>query len=134
MKVKAFAAYNAKDFDGMVWEDILQIIPMGNKAIVLVKDKAERRNDPPQGKKRAVDPLMEEYEQEFNKRCKEALYDDFGGTEKIRFSYKESDTEYIDDIRIVYYEGGRKNVVVLDLTKRPETYKYITFSREDDEQ
>ena len=70
MKVKAFAAYEAKDFDGMELEDILQIVPMGNKAIVLVKDKAERRNDPPQGKKRAVDPLMEEYEKSSTKGAK----------------------------------------------------------------
>lgn len=133
MKVKAFAAYEAKDFDGMEWEDILQIVPMGNKAIVLVKDKAERRNDPPQGKKRAVDPLMEEYEQEFNKRCKEALYDDFGGTEKIRFDYLASDTRCIENVLIVYVEDGKIMRAKLNLRNRPETYKYIAFKRKEDE-
>ena len=129
MKVKALEIYNAQSIDGMDWEDILQIVPMGNKAIVLVKDKEERRND----KERTYNSLIDTYQGEFNKRCKEALYDDFGGTENITFSYKESDTQYIDDIRIVCYKGGEKYVVALDLTKRPETYKYITFSREEDE-
>ena len=135
MKVKAFEIYNAQNIDGMEWEDILQIIPMGNKAIVLVKDKEERRNDPPQGKKRAVDPLMEEYEQEFNKRCKEALYDDFvGGTEKIKFDYLNSDTSDIEKVVIFFnMEDGSREFILLDLTKRPETYKYITFSSEEDE-
>lgn len=134
MKVKAFAAYEAKDFDGMEWEDILQIIPLGNKAIVLVKDKAERRNDPPQGKKRAVDPLMEEYEEEFNKRCKEALYDDFGGTEKIKFDYLASDTRCIENVLIVYVEDGKIMRAKLNLRNRPETYKYIAFKSEEDEE
>ena len=94
MKVRAFEIYSAKNIDemGLHWEDILQIVPMGNKAIVLVKDQAGRMNAPQQWKNRSIDPLMETYEQEFDKRCKEALYDDFGGTEKITFDYINSDT------------------------------------------
>lgn len=134
MKVKAFEIFNAQSIDGMEWEDILQIIPMGNKAIVLVKDKSEHRNDPPQGKKRAVDPLMEEYEQEFNKRCKEALYDDFGGTEKIKFDYLASDTRCIENVLIVCVEDGKIMRTKLNLRNRPDTYKYIAFKSEEDEE
>ena len=137
MKVKAFEIFNAQSIDGMEleWEDILQIVPMGNKAIVLVKDKAERRNDPPQGKKRAVDPLMEEYEQEFDKRCKEALYDDFlEGTEKITFNYLNSDTSDIENVIIFFgKEDGLSSFIRLNLSNRPETYKYIAFKSEGDE-
>ena len=133
MKVQAFEIYNAQNIDGMEWEDILQIIPLGNKAIVLVKDKAERRNDPPQGKNRATIPLIKTYEDEFNKRCKEALYDDFGGTEKIKFDYLASDTRCIENVLIVYVEDGKRMRTKLNLRNRPETYKYIAFKRKEDE-
>ena len=131
MKVKAFEIFNAQSIDGMEWEDILQIVPMGNgRAIVLMKDqKTAPKND----RTSTFHAPMETYEDEFNKRCKEALYDDFGGTEKIQFSYKESDTQHIDDVYIVFYECGRKDSVFLDLTKRPEVYKYIAFKSEGDE-
>lgn len=133
MKVRAFEIYNAQSIDGMEWEDILQIIPMGNKAIVLVKDREERRNAPLQVKKRAVDPLMEEYEQEFNKRCKEALYDDFGGTEKIKFDYLASDTRCIENVLIVYVEDGKRMRTKLNLRNRPNVWKYIAFKSNGDE-
>lgn len=130
MKVRAFEIYSAKNIDEMKlqWEDILQIVPMGNKAIVLVKDQAGRNND----KNSTYCALMETYEEEFDKRCKETLYSDFVGKEKMRFSYKESHTEHIDDVRIVYCQNGIKYVVVWDLTSQPEVYKYITFSRTGD--
>lgn len=135
MKVKAFTALEAKDFDGMMWEDILQIIPMGNKAIVLVKDKEKRKNDQKRGENRSIDPLMETYKKEFNKRCKDALYDDFlVGTEKITFDYLNSDTSDISDVLIFFTtEDGRRSFIRLDLRNRPETYKYITFSSKEDE-
>lgn len=133
MKVKAFEIFNAQSIDGMVWEDILQIIPMGNKAIVLVKDREERRNAPPQGKNCVYRALMETYEDEFDKRCKEALYDDFGGTEKIKFDYLASDTRCIENVLIVYVEDGKKMRTKLNLRNRPETYKYIAFKRKEDE-
>ena len=134
MKVKAFEIFNAQSIDGMEWEDILQIVPMGNgRAIVLMKDQKGKLNDHPQGKKRAVDPLIEEYEQEFDKRCKEALYDVFGGTEKIKFDYLASETRCIENVIIAYVENGWKKKVSLDLRNRPETYKYIAFKRKEDE-
>lgn len=133
MKVKAFEIYNAQSIDGMEWENILKIIPLGNKAIVLVKDKEERRNEPPQGKNRFIDPLIEDWQDEFNKRCKEALYDDFGGTENITFNYLLSNTQSIDNVIIVYVDVGKRMMAKLNLRNRPETYKYITFSRKEDE-
>ena len=131
MKVKAFAAWEAKDFDGMEWEDILQIVPMGNgRAIVLVKDqKTSTKNE----RKRTFYALMETYEDEFDKRCKEALYDDFGGTEKIKFDYLASDTRSIENVLIVYVEDGKRMRTKLNLRNRPETYKYIAFKRKEDE-
>ena len=131
MKVKAFAAFEAKDFDGMEWEDILQIVPMGNgRAIVLMKDqKTATKNE----RKRTFYALMETYEDEFDKRCKEALYDDFGGTEKIKFDYLASDTRSIENVLIVYVEDGKRMRTKLNLRNRPETYKYIAFKRKEDE-
>ena len=131
MKVKAFAAFEAKDFDGMEWEDILQIVPMGNgRAIVLMKDqKTATKNE----RKRTFYALMETYEDEFDKRCKEALYDDFGGTEKIKFDYLASDTRSIENVLIVYVEDGKRMRTKLNLRNRPETYTYIAFKRKEDE-
>lgn len=133
MKVRAFAAYEAKDFDGMEWEDILQIIPMGNKAIVLVREQEGRKNVPETSKNCVYRALMETYEDEFDKRCKEALYDDFGGTEKIKFDYLASDTRCIDNVLIVYVEDGKRMRARLNLRNRPEVWKYIAFQRKEDE-
>ena len=131
MKVKAFEIFNAQSIDGMEWEDILQIVPMGNgRAIVLMKDqKTATKNE----RKRTFYALMETYEDEFDKRCKEALYDDFGGTEKIKFDYLASDTRCIENVLIVYVEGGKRMRTKLNLRNRPETYKYIAFKRKEDE-
>ena len=76
---------------------------------------------------------METYEDEFDKRCKEALYDDFGGTEKIKFDYLASDTRSIENVLIVYVEDGKRMRTKLNLRNRPETYKYIAFKRKEDE-
>lgn len=131
MKVKAFEIYNAQSIDGMEWEDILQIVPMGNgRAIVLMKDQ---KTAPKNERKRTFYALMETYEDEFDKRCKEALYDDFGGTEKIKFDYLASDTRCIENVLIVYVEDGKRMRTKLNLRNRPETYKYIAFKRKEDE-
>lgn len=131
MKVKAFEIFNAQSIDGMEWEDILQIVPMGNgRAIVLMKDqKTAPKND----RTSTFHALMETYEDEFDKRCKEALYDDFGGTEKIKFDYLASDTRSIENVLIVYVEDGKRMRTKLNLRNRPETYKYIAFKRKEDE-
>ena len=131
MKVKAFEIFNAQSIDGMEWEDILQIVPMGNgRAIVLMKDqKTAPKND----RRRTFYALMETYEDEFDKRCKEALYDDFGGTERIKFDYLASDTRCIENVLIVYVEDGKRMRTRLNLRNRPETYKYIAFKRKEDE-
>ena len=131
MRVKAFEIFNAQSIDGMEWEDILQIVPMGNgRAIVLMKDqKTATKNE----RKRTFYALMETYEDEFDKRCKEALYDDFGGTEKIKFDYLASDTRSIENVLIVYVEDGKRMRTKLNLRNRPETYKYIAFKRKEDE-
>ena len=131
MKVKAFEIFNAQSIDGMEWEDILQIVPMGNgRAIVLMKDQ---KTAPKNERKRTFYALMETYADEFDKRCKEALYDDFGGTEKIKFDYLASDTRCIENVLIVYVEDGKKMRTKLNLRNRPETYKYIAFKRKEDE-
>ena len=131
MKVKAFEIFNAQSINGMEWEDILQIVPMGNgRAIVLMKDqKTATKNE----RKRTFYALMETYEDEFDKRCKEALYDDFGGTEKIKFDYLASDTRCIENVLIVYVEDGKRMRTKLNLRNRPETYKYIAFKGNGDE-
>ena len=131
MRVKAFEIFNAQSIDGMEWEDILQIVPMGNgRAIVLMKDQ---KTAPKNERKRTFYALMETYEDEFDKRCKEALYDDFGGTEKIKFDYLASDTRSIENVLIVYVEDGKRMRTKLNLRNRPETYKYIAFKRKEDE-
>lgn len=131
MKVKAFEIFNAQSIDGMEWEDILQIVPMGNgRAIVLMKDQ---KTAPKNERKRTFYALMETYEDEFDKRCKEALYDDFGGTEKIKFDYLASDTRSIENVLIVYVEDGKRMRTKLNLRNRPDTYKYIAFKRKEDE-
>ena len=131
MKVKAFEIFNAQSIDGMEWEDILQIVPMGNgRAIVLMKDQ---KTAPKNERKRTFYALMETYEDEFDKRCKEALYDDFGGTERIKFDYLASDTRCIENVLIVYVEDGKRMRTRLNLRNRPETYKYIAFKRKEDE-
>ena len=129
--MKAFEIFNAQSIDGMEWEDILQIVPMGNgRAIVLMKDqKTAPKND----RRRTFYALMETYEDEFDKRCKEALYDDFGGTERIKFDYLASDTRCIENVLIVYVEDGKRMRTRLNLRNRPETYKYIAFKRKEDE-
>ena len=134
MRVKAFEIYNAQSIDGMEWKDILQIVPMGDKAIVLVKSQEGRNNVLETSKNRGIHPLIETYKYEFNRRCKEALYDYFGDTEKITFDYLNSDTSDIGDVIIVYnVEGCLKSFKRLDLRNRQEIYKYITFSQKDDE-
>ena len=131
MKVKAFEIFNAQSINGMEWEDILQIVPMGNgRAIVLMKDQ---KTAPKNERKRTFYALMETYEDEFDKRCKEALYDDFGGTEKIKFDYLASDTRCIENVLIVYVEDGKRMRTKLNLRNRPETYKYIAFKGNGDE-
>ena len=129
--MKAFEIFNAQSINGMEWEDILQIVPMGNgRAIVLMKDQ---KTAPKNERKRTFYALMETYEDEFDKRCKEALYDDFGGTEKIKFDYLASDTRCIENVLIVYVEDGKRMRTKLNLRNRPETYKYIAFKGNGDE-
>ena len=62
------------------------------------------------------------------------MYDDFGGTEKIKFDYLASDTRCIENVLIVYVEDGKIMRAKLNLRNRPDTYKYIAFKSEEDEE